>query len=133
MTDQMQVPEPTVKPVKYWVSCLPEDHPDAYLFTLCVEYRGEGRWAVVSGARYYAANGDVSFGHGWDREPVTDEEIDAYNRSHEEWLAVYRHDEATALRIAREQAPLMRYRTYTVRDALDKAVETATKETTDRD
>jgi hypothetical protein len=118
--------EPTVKPVKYRVSCVPEDGPDADLFTLCVEYREAGRWAVTNGStRHYAADGTISFGFGWDREPVTDEEIDAFERGRDEWLAAHRFDEETALRIAREQAPLMRYRTYTVQDALDKAKEPA--------
>jgi hypothetical protein len=119
------VPDPTVKPVKYRVSCVPEDGPDADLFTLCVEYREAGRWAVTNGSRHYAADGTISFGFGWDREPVTDAEIDAFERGHQAWLAVHRFDEDTALRIAREQAPLMRYRDYTVQDALDTAAESA--------
>lgn len=137
----MPTPEPTVRPACHWVSCLPEGDVNFNAFLLRVEYRGDGRWAVTDGHRFFAADEACSHGFGWAREPVGDEEMDAFERDREAWLAEYRFDEETALRIAREVAPLMTVNGWTVQDALDKAaaaeqhdtettaVETATKET----
>lgn len=125
----MTVPEPTQRATRYEVSCLPEDHIDAYAFTLRAEYRGAGRWAVTDGHRYFSADGGVSYGFGWDHEPVGDEEMDAFEREREEWLTEYRSDEETALRIAKERAPLMTVSGWTVQDALDKAAESAKEDT----
>jgi hypothetical protein len=118
----MSAPEPIVKAVKYWVSCVPEDHQDASIFTLVVEYSHRHGWAVRDGARFVAADGTKSYTFGWDREPITDEEIARFNAEYEAWLKVFRFaDEETALRVAREQAPKMRVLDYTVEDALTES------------
>ena len=124
MTD---VPEPTVRVTRYEVSCLPEDLSDAWAgnFTVTVEYRGEGLWSVSQGEhRKIGADGTWSWGYRWqggNREPVTDEERDDYERGREEWLAAHRFDEETALRLARDAAPHIRLRDLTVADALASA------------
>lgn len=121
------LPEPTVRVTRYEVSCLPEDLSDAYAgnFTITVEYRGGGLWGVsLGGHRKLGADGTWSWGYRWqggDREPVTDEERADYERGREEWLRVHRFDEETALRLAREAAPHIKLRHFTVADALARA------------
>lgn len=128
------VPEPTVRVTRYEVSCLPEDLSDAWAgnFTVTVEYRGEGLWSVSQGEhRKLGADGTWSWGYRWQegtREPVTDEERDDYERGRGEWLAAHRFDEETALRLAREAAPLLKIRDFTVADALAEAVAEADRE-----
>jgi hypothetical protein len=97
--------QPTRRATRYEVCCLPEDHYIADSFTVTVEYRGAGRWAVTNRGRYLDADGQWSYPYGWDREPVTAEEIDAYDRGEAEWKAAHRFDEETALRLADEAAP----------------------------
>lgn len=121
------LPEPTVRVTRYEVSCLPEELSDAYAgnFTITVEYRGEGLWGVFHGEhRKLGADGTWSWGYRWqggDREPVTDEERDDYERGRQEWLRAHRFDEETALRLAREAAPHIKLRHFTVADALSRA------------
>ncbi|GGU62101.1 hypothetical protein [Streptomyces lavendofoliae] len=117
MTD---IPEPTVVPVRYLVSCLPEGHDDRWLFSIQVEYRGNGLWAVKLRSQTLGADGTWSFGLRWiesNREPDPSE-VDAYDKAQAAWLAEHRFDHDTALRLAREHAPRLRYRGYTVADAL---------------
>ena len=118
--DPPTIPEPEVRAVRYEVSCLPETHPDADMFTLIVEYRGEGRWAVTQRGASFAADGNRSWGSEWpgDKEPATDEEIAAANQAHDNWLARHRFDEQTARALAGRLAPTLQYRGYTVADAL---------------
>lgn len=126
------VPEPTVRVTRYKVSCLPEEHDESDTFTITVEYRGAGRWGVFRGeCRQFGADGTWSWGYDWDgrdREPATDEERADYRRGYEEWLAAHRFDEATALRLAKEAAPLLRVRSFTVADALAWATGDADRE-----
>lgn len=116
----MPMPEPTVRVTRYEVSCLPPDDINTPAFTITVEWRGEDRWAVMRNGAYYNLHGKKSWGVHWedDREPVTDEEIAAYARAHEAWLAEHRFDEQTALRIAREQAPRIVVGPWTVEKVL---------------
>lgn len=109
---------------RYEVSCLPESHPDADMFTLLVEYRGEGRWAVTLRGSSFDADGTRSWGPPGDKEPVTDEEIAADNAAHDEWLARHRFDEQTACDLAGRLAPTLQYRGYTVTDALAASPQT---------
>lgn len=111
-------PEPIVKAVRYWVSSVPEDHPDASTFTLVVEYSCRRGWAVKSNVKFLAEDGSMSYAFGWDHEPATDAEREAFEREYGDWAVKHYFDEETALRIARENAPKLRYRDYTVADAL---------------
>lgn len=104
--------EPTVKVTAYEVSCLPEDHIDAYHFTLRVVYRGKDRWAVVDGPWCLDADGNSEY------------ESLPSNRT-DEFLAVHRFDLDTALNIARKYAPKMRINGFTVADVLARHNEEA--------
>jgi hypothetical protein len=114
------VTTPEVRITRFQVSCLPETHPDADLFTLTVEYRGNGRWAVTKHGAYFDADGNRSWGPPGDKEPVTDEEIAEDNRVRDEWLDRHRFDEKAACALAGRLAPQLQYRGYTVADALAK-------------
>lgn len=114
----MTIPEPEVRVTRYQVSCLPENHPDASLFTIAVEYRGESQWAVTLRGASYDADGNRSWGPPGDKEPETPEEIAADNAARDEWLRRHRFDEETALDLAARLAPALHYRGYTVADAL---------------
>lgn len=122
----MQTPEPTVKAVTHWVSCLPEDDINAHSFTLIVRYKGAGRWMVgrgwTSDIPCMDADGEWSWGVEWEdgREPVGSKEIDAYNQARDAWLDAHRFDEETALRLAKEHAPKIVVNGWTVADALAK-------------
>lgn len=107
--------EPTARPTRYEVNCLPEDDINAAGFALAVEYRGRGRWAVVRHGQCLAADGT------WDYESVPSERAD-------EWLAQYRHDLDTALRLAREAAPRVTVNGWTVDDALAMHAATSDEE-----
>ncbi|MFE7233961.1 hypothetical protein ACFVAF_25490 [Streptomyces sp. NPDC057596] len=89
MTEQ---PEPTVQATSYEVSLLPEGDVNRLVFTLKVEYRGDGRWAVVRHRQCVNAAGE------WSWESVPSERED-------EWLAAHRFDLETALKLAKEHAP----------------------------
>jgi len=116
------MPEPQTRITRYEVSCVPERHIDASLFTMVVEYRGAGRWAVTRSAAYHDANGNRSWGYDWEngREPVTDEERAACKAGRQKWLDRHRFDEQAALELARRLAPEIAYPGYTVADALAK-------------
>jgi hypothetical protein len=102
------VPEPRVQPTGYTVSCLPYDDLNSSAFSIKVDYAGHGQWAVRSGTgRCLDAE------RRWDYEPSPCERTDG-------WLAKYRHDLDTALRLAKEQAPLVTVNGYTVEQALGR-------------
>lgn len=103
--DNMTTPEPTVHVTSYAVSCLPEDDPATRHFTLKIEYRGAGRWAVLDSPFCLNASGE------WDYEHLPSERT-------EEWLTEHRFDLDTALRLAKEQAPRMTVNGHTVADVL---------------
>lgn len=122
MTSTEQAVEAIVQATKYTVNCVPEDGIDSDVFGLTVEYRGAGRWGVFRHAHCcLGADGEWSWGYSWgdgNSEPATDEEWTEYHRGREAWLDAHRFDEETALRLAREQAPLVTVNGYTVADAL---------------
>lgn len=100
------VPEPRVLATSYTVSCLPYDDIDSEAFSIQVDYAGHGRWAVrLRGSRCLAADGR------WDWEPIPSERTD-------EWLAKYRFDLDTAIRLAKEQAPRVTVNGHTVEQVL---------------
>ena len=86
------IPEPTVRATCYDVTCLPPDNINAHVYTIKVEYRGHGKWAVLNGKRAYDATGDA------DWEPIPGERED-------DWLATHRHTLAEAFAIAGRGAP----------------------------
>lgn len=103
-------PTPHVRATRYEVSCLPDGHDDLGHFSITVEYRGRDRWAVLQRGRWCLSNTGE-----WDYEPTPSDRTG-------EWLAAHRFDRDTALRLAREQAPLIRVNGHTVADALARAV-----------
>ncbi|OLT13044.1 hypothetical protein BJF79_03855 [Actinomadura sp. CNU-125] len=102
--------EPTVRVTRYEVSCLPPDNINAPHFTITVEWRGGGLWAVCRFQQCLSRSGQ------WSYEPSPS------NRS-DEWKAMHRFDLETALRFAKVHAPRMRVNGYTVADVLEKDVE----------
>lgn len=87
------IPDPTVTTTRFLVSCLPEKQ---YHFALIVEYRGDGKWAVMDGPFGLFADG------------------------RRDWESTRgdRFDLDTALALAKEQAPLMTVNGWTVADAI---------------
>lgn len=119
LTDRQ--PGPRVRATRFEVSLLPENFPDGDVWSVIVEYRGGGLWAVRCRTRTLGADGSWSQGYAWrggDREPATDAEWDDYNRGEDEWLAAHRFDLDTALRLAREAAPGVTVNGITAAEAL---------------
>lgn len=114
-----------IRPTRFVASVLPEGHDDRWTYALQVEYRGEGQWSVRCRGQYLAADGTRSHGFCWSGgadEPATSAEMDLFDKEQAEWLAVYRFDEVTALRIAEEQAKTLTYRGRSVADVLAERV-----------
>ncbi|MFE6474550.1 hypothetical protein [Streptomyces rochei] len=88
------LPEPTVTPTRYLVTCVSEDEDPGGYRGITVEYRGDDRYAVLRLGWCLGIDGE------WDYEMRTSERTD-------EWLAAHRFDLDTALRLATEQAPLV--------------------------
>lgn len=115
------LPEPTIQPTRYVISCLPEGHDDRWTYSLQAEYRGAGLWSVRYRGSYMAADGSRSPGFAWSAgpdEPATQDEMDSFDNEQNEWLAAHRFDLDTALRLARQLAPTLTYCGRTVADAL---------------
>lgn len=105
MVKQQQVLEPVVRVTRYDVSCLPHDHIDAPYFTLQVEYRGDGRWAVTRHGYCYNAAGEPDY------EPIPSSRED-------EWLTEFRMSLGDALNVARRVAPTLTINGRTVADVM---------------
>lgn len=101
------VPEATVMATEYAVNCLPDDDVNAFVFQIRVQYRGDGRYAVIRG-------GDMCLG----ADGTWDHGVKEYDRG-DEWLTAHRFDLDTALRLAKEQAALVTVNGHTVTDALN--------------
>ena len=99
-------PEPTVTAVEYTVNCLPDDDLDGHLFAIRVQYRGNDRYAVIR-------LGDLCLGS----DGTWDHGVKEYDRG-DDWLNAHRFDLDTALKLAKEQAPLVTVNGHTVTDAL---------------
>lgn len=110
------VPDATVLPTSYVVSCLPIGHDSRWEFTISVLHQADGLYAVQHSLRYWGTDGTWSFNPGWD------EEVEEHQGAAAEWLAAHRFDHDTALRIAKEQAPRLVYRGLTVAEVLDEGV-----------
>ncbi|WP_435108130.1 hypothetical protein [Nocardiopsis synnemataformans] len=94
-----------VEPITYWVSAVPETHPDASHFTLAVEYRGHDLWAVTRHAECLSRSGE------WEYETRPSERTPG-------WLADHRFPYPEAMRRAREIAPHLTVMGRTVTDVL---------------
>jgi hypothetical protein len=100
---------------RYEVSVFPDEMlsdpgsaMDADTWSVLVEHRGFGRWAVTrSVRRCLGADGE------WDYEPSPSGRED-------DWLETHRFDLETALRLAAEQAPLVTVNGMTALDILAK-------------
>lgn len=99
-------PEPNVQAVEYTVNCLSEDDLDSHAFEVRVQYRGNGRYAVIQ-------HGHMCLG----ADGTWDQGVKEYDRG-DAWLDAHRFDLDTALRLAKEAAPLVTINGYTVADAL---------------
>lgn len=101
-------PQVTVKPTRYEVSAIPEDNRNHHHFTINVEYRGDGKWAVCQDRYCLGVDGI------WEYEMRPSERED-------EWLATHRFDLDTALCLAREEAPKVTVNGITVAAVLARA------------
>ncbi|MET9953531.1 hypothetical protein ABZ135_18540 [Streptomyces sp. NPDC006339] len=97
-------PPVLVEATRYEVSVLPFDDINRGSFTISVEARGEGRWAVSRHRQCLDANGN------WSWESIPSERTD-------DWLAQHRFDLDTALSLARKAAPHLVVNGHTALDA----------------
>jgi hypothetical protein len=102
------VPSPVARVTRYEVSCLPQADPNADLFTLTVEERSPGRWAVLQR------------GFCFDLDGVREYESIPSERA-AEFRARFRFDLDTALELAAKIAPTITVNGHTVADALARA------------
>jgi hypothetical protein len=100
------LPEVSVIATRYVVSALPEGHEDRWTFSVQVEYRGRGLYAVRLRLRFVDAEGV------WDYEP--DSDSDGYD----DWLKRHTFSLGAALAHARRLAPGLTYRGRSAADAL---------------
>ncbi|MEW1754120.1 hypothetical protein [Streptomyces angustmyceticus] len=103
---EVATPVPTVKAVRYTVTCLPEDDINSHVFAIDVVYRGAGRWAVQRG-EHACLGSDGTWAQG----------VKEYDRG-DEWLNAHRFGLETALKLARDAAPHVKVNGYTVADAI---------------
>ena len=99
--------QPIVQPTCYRVSLLSEDDANARYFAIEVRYRGEDHWVVVQGDdwAFLAADGRWT------------DAVELYGRG-DDWLAGHLFDLKTALRLAREAAPLVTVNGITAQQTL---------------
>lgn len=98
------VPRVNVQQTAYEVSILPEDDINRSVFTINVEYRGDGRWAAVRHHECLDAAGE------WSYEMRPSERED-------DWLDTHRFDLGTALDLAKKAAPHIVVNGHTALDA----------------
>jgi hypothetical protein len=103
----MTEPQVFVEPTEYTVCALPLDHSEAPTFMLTVAWGSPDRWAVRRGP--YCWHTDT----GWDYERRPSERDEA-------WKSETRFPLDEALRIAREQAPLVRVNNWTPAEVLER-------------
>ena len=81
-----------IRPTRYEVSCLPEDDINAHAWTLTVEYRGRGLWAITDGHGCLGDNGEWDYENSpSNRDPM--------------WIATHRFRLDDALDRARTALP----------------------------
>jgi hypothetical protein len=93
---------------EYTICALPVDNINYRHYAITVEYRGPGSWAVCHEGFCFGTDGD------WEYEPQP-------SSRDSNWLAAHRFDEATAIRAAEQQAPLMTCNGITVQQALGRS------------
>jgi hypothetical protein len=99
------LPEPTVRPTRYTVTCVPADAaPDAHVWAITVEEQRDGLWIAASNGSWLTADGAWEIGYSGSYRACA-------------------HDLATALRVAREHAPKVVINGRTVEQALALAAE----------
>lgn len=94
------------QPVAYEFSCLPDTHPGRWHFTIRVERRGPGAWAVVRPSGFVLSREGT-----WDFEPQPSSRTD-------EWIAANRFRYHEAFLLAEQWAPKLTVMGHTVEDAL---------------
>lgn len=92
---------------QYEMSCLPDDHPWRYNFTVLVSRQNDGTW-LVTYQDMVLVDGDR-----WELKGCPPDV------SREDWKARTSHDEATALRLGRKAAATVRTCNHGVREALE--------------
>ncbi|MET9957389.1 hypothetical protein ABZ135_38340 [Streptomyces sp. NPDC006339] len=97
-------PPVLVEVTRYEVSVLPFNDINRPTFTITVEARGNGVWAVCRHRQCIDTNGN------WSWESIPSERTD-------EWLAQHRFDLDTALNLARKAAPHLVVNGHTATDA----------------
>lgn len=103
------VPEPTIQPTRYVISCLPEGHDDRHTFTIQVEYSGDGLYTVRRNLRLADADGTWEYEPDWPETGIDEQQA---------WLKKRLFDHDTALQLAKELAPTLTYRGRSVADVL---------------
>lgn len=104
-----EVPAPKVHVNRYTVSCLPPTNPLAVHFKLAVSERMPDKWAVTN------ITGECLSADGqWDPELNASQRPDGWDLTH-------RFDLATALRLAKAEAPMVIVNGVTVAEALARA------------
>lgn len=110
------LPEPTVRPTRYEVSCLPPGDVNFKSFVVIVEQRDRYGWTVHDGFACLDADGTWCEGG-----------TSVYGRD-DAWINRHRFDEQTALSLAVDAAPHMKtFHGHTVADALRAARHEATE------
>lgn len=104
--------KPEVRVTCYEVNALPEAYDERYHWAITVEYRGDGKWAVLHFRSCLGADGD------WDLEPSPTNRED-------DWLATHRFDMETAIALASEHAPKVSVNGMTPADILARHPELA--------
>jgi hypothetical protein len=101
-----------VTPTRYEVTVLPLDFEEGYYWTIVVEYRGYGLYAIIHDMHVYGKDGT------WDIDSRT------MAREDEEWRLAHRFPLDEALEIARKLAPVIsigtRFGTMNAYDAMAK-------------
>jgi len=103
--DDPRPDNPVARPTQYTVTCLPEDELDASSWSVTVEWRGRGLWAVKHYSSCLSRSGE------WDYEMRPSERED-------EWLAEHRFPLAEALELAKRAAPEIVVNGFTPADLL---------------
>lgn len=96
----------STKPTRYTVTCLPHNHPEAYHYSLTLEFRGQGKWAVCrDGECYNPVTGK------FDYESLPSERA-------AEWKRQHRFTLQDARKYATQLAPTLTVNGHTVDDAI---------------
>lgn len=91
----MPVPETLIRAAAYEVSCYPETHPHAHMFSVRVEHQGADLWAVIDASQILNRHGR------WDNNTPPDERPTGWISNH--WFPLQRALDLAA-RAAKEQA-----------------------------